>query len=59
MTIESLLKTDQLNQRKDLISIVRTGIETKHLKSVQDFTGLMQSMNSKMKAISGSVLKNL
>jgi len=40
MTIQALLRSEQINQRTDLITLVRTGIETKYLKQIQEFTTL-------------------
>lgn len=40
MTIQALLSNEQINQRTDLIEIIRSGIETKYLKKIQEFTGL-------------------
>ena len=40
MTIQALLKSESINQRTDLISIVRIGIQTKYLSEIQKFTQL-------------------
>ena len=40
MTIQALLHNEQINQRTDLIGIVRAGIETKYLKEIQEYTSL-------------------
>ena len=38
--LESILKLDPLDQRTDLIAIARSGIKTKHIKSIQKYTTL-------------------
>ena len=38
--IESILNLDTINQRTDLIEIARSGIPTKYIKSIQDYTTL-------------------
>ena len=40
MTIHALLHNEHINQRTDLIGIVRAGIETKYLKEIQEYTSL-------------------
>jgi putative toxin-antitoxin system antitoxin component (TIGR02293 family) len=40
MTIQALLHNEHINQRTDLIGIVRAGIETKYLKEIQEYTSL-------------------
>jgi len=40
MTIQALLKTESLQKRTDLIDLIRTGIQTKYLESIQNYTTL-------------------
>lgn len=52
MTIQSLLNSESINQRTDLIRIVRTGIQTKYISVIQDFTSLSDKELSSILPIS-------
>lgn len=52
MTIQALLKSEPINQRTDLISIARNGIQTKYLKTIQKFTSLNDKELSEILPIS-------
>lgn len=42
MTIKALLKSESINQRTDLIAVARAGIETKYIKTIQEYTSLSE-----------------
>ena len=52
MTIQALLKSESINQRTDLISIVRTGIQTKYISNIKEFTSLSDKELSSILPIS-------
>lgn len=52
MTIQALLKSEKINKRTDLISLVRSGIKAKNLNSIQKFTSLSESELSHILPIS-------
>jgi len=52
MTIQAILNSTTLNQRTDLITLARTGIQTKYVKEIQDFTSLSDKELSSILPIS-------
>lgn len=52
MTIQSLLKSEPIYQRTDLIGIARKGIKTKYIEQIQEFTSLSDKELSSILPIS-------
>jgi hypothetical protein len=52
MTIQAILNSTALNQRTDLITLARTGIQTKYVKEIQGFTSFSDKELSSILPIS-------
>lgn len=52
MTIQALLSCEPINQRTDLINIARTGIQTKYIIDIKEFTSLTDKELSSILPIS-------
>ena len=52
MTLETLLKSEIIDRRTDLIAIARKGIQTKYIAQIQKFTSLSDNEISSILPIS-------